>query len=603
MTTAPTRTRGRVRAPELTGSGGWIGTGGRALTLADLRGRIVVLDFWTFCCVNCLHVLDELRPLEQRFADVLDVIGVHSPKFAHEADHDALVAAVERYEVHHPVLDDPELTTWSQYAVRAWPTLCVVDPEGYLVHVASGEGHGEGLARLVEQLVEEHTEKGTLRRRGAAYVPPPQPVSELRFPGKVALLPDGTLLVSDTAHHSVVQLAADGEQVLRRYGTGERGLVDGPRPQFAEPQGVAVLANGDVLVADTANHAVRRLDLATGEAVTVAGTGRVWRPGAPVAGPAREVDLSTPWDLAEHDGEVVLAMAGTHQLWALTPHGQVRVLAGTTGEGLRDGDASRAYLAQPSGLVSDGERLWFADAETSALRWYRGTQDGQGEVGTAVGSGLFDFGHVDGPAAQALLQHPLGVALLPDGSVAVCDTYNGAVRRYDPVTGEVTTLATGVAEPSGAVVVDGELVVVASAAHRLERPVAPGAMARVSGPARSTSRPVTDLAPGPVQLTVGFEPPPGQHLDERDGPATRLVVTASPPELLVEGGGPGTGLARRVVLTGTQGVLHVAATAASCDEGVEHPACHITQQDWGIPVRLVDGAPGRLDLVLRGPAG
>ncbi|TAL26002.1 MAG: redoxin domain-containing protein [Frankiales bacterium] len=588
----------RVRAPELTGAGGWIGTGGKSLSISDFRGRVLVLDFWTFCCVNCLHVLDELRPLEQRFADVLDVVGVHSPKFAHEADHDALVAAVERYEVHHPVLDDPELTTWSQYAVRAWPTLCVVDPEGYLVHVASGEGHGEGLARLVEQLVAEHEAKGTLRRRGAAYVPPPPARTELRFPGKVALLPDGTLLVSDTAHHSVVRLAADGETVLRRHGTGRRGLRDGTEPEFAEPQGVLVTKAGEVLVADTANHVVRRLDLVSGEATTVAGTGRVWRPGTATSGPAREVDLSTPWDLAEHDGEVVLAMAGTHQLWALS-EGQVRVLAGTTGEGLRDGDALSAHLAQPSGLVSDGDRLWFVDAETSALRWYRA-----GEVGTAVGTGLFDFGHRDGPAAGALLQHPLGVALLPDGSLAICDTYNNAVRRYDPSTGQVSTLATDVAEPSGAVVVDGELVVVASAAHRLERPVAPGVMARIDGPAQQTRRPATDVAPGPVSLRVVFEPPPGQHLDEREGPATRLVVTASPPELLLSGGGAATGLSRGLVLAGgiAEGVLHVAATAASCDEGVEHPACHLTQQDWGIPVRLVPGAAATLDLVLRGPA-
>ena len=609
MTTV--RRQARVRAPELVGAGGWIGTAGRQLRLADLRGRVVVLDFWTFCCVNCLHVLDELRPLEERFADVLDVIGVHSPKFAHEADHDALVAAVERYEVHHPVLDDPELTTWSQYAVRAWPTLCVIDPEGYLVHVASGEGHGEALTRLVEQLVDEHEAKGTLRRRGAAYVPPPPAATPLRFPGKVALLPDGTLLVTDTAHHQVVRLAPDGETELARYGTGERGLVDGDAPRFAEPQGVAVLCTGDVLVADTANHVVRRLDLERGTATTVAGTGEVWRPGRPSSGPAREVALSTPWDLAEHDGEVVLAMAGTHQLWALRPGpdgdldrgATVRVLAGTTGEGLRDGDATRAYLAQPSGLVSDGERLWFADAETSALRWYRATADGTGEVGTVVGSGLFDFGHVDGAAGEALFQHPLGVALLPDGSVAVCDTYNGALRRYDPATDQVSTLATGVAEPSGAVVVDGELVVVASAAHRLERPVAPGAMAQVRGAARSTQRPVTDLAAGEVLIDVVFEPAPGQHLDERDGPATRLVVSASPPELLVEGAGSGSGLRRRLVLAGAGGVLHVAASAASCDEGVEHPACHITQQDWGIPVRLVGGASDRLGLVLRGPAG
>ena len=604
MTTV--RRQARVRAPELTGAGGWIGTGGRDLRLADLRGRIVVLDFWTFCCVNCLHVLDELRPLEERFADVLDVVGVHSPKFAHEADHDALLAAVERYDVRHPVLDDPGLTTWSQYAVRAWPTLCVVDQEGYLVHVASGEGHAEGLARLVEDLVVEHEAKGTLRRRGTAYVPVPPPLSPLRFPGKVALHPDGTLLVTDTAHHQLVRLAADGEQVLDRWGTGSRGLQDGPAPSFAEPQGVLVLPSGAVLVADTANHVVRQLDLETGVATTVAGTGRLWRPGDRTTGPALEVSLSTPWDLAEHDGEVVLAMAGTHQLWALrgvgTASAEVRVLAGTTGEGLRDGDATRAYLAQPSGLVSDGERLWFVDAETSALRWYRRTGDGSGEVGTAVGAGLFDFGHVDGPAGQALLQHPLGVALLPDGSLAVCDTYNGAVRRYDPVDDTVSTLATGVAEPSGAVVVDGALVVVASAAHRLERPVAPGALAPVQGAVRSTPRPVTGLAAGAVDLEVVFVPPPGQHLDERDGPATRLVVTASPPELLVDGGGAATGLRRRLVLAGTSGVLHVSATAASCDDGVEHPACHLSQQDWGIPVQLAPDGRARLELVLRGPA-
>jgi len=607
----PPRRQARVRAPELVGAGGWIGTGGRSYGIADFRGRILVLDFWTFCCVNCLHVLDELRPLEARFADVLDVVGVHSPKFAHEADHGALVAAVERYEVHHPVLDDPELTTWSQYAVRAWPTLCVVDPEGYLVHVASGEGHGQGLGRLLEELVAEHDAKGTLRRRGVAYVPPPTTETSLRFPGKVALLPDGTLLVSDTAHHQVVRLAADAETELARYGTGERGLLDGAQPRFAEPQGVCVLLSGEVLVADTANHVVRRLDLLSGGAVTVAGTGELWRPGQPTCGPALEVAMSTPWDLAEYEGEVVLAMAGTHQLWALSlaadGSGTVRVLAGTTGEGLRDGDATTAYLAQPSGLAAGSDRLWFVDAETSALRWYRSTGPGTAEIGTAVGAGLFDFGHRDGPAAEALLQHPLGVAVLPDGSVAVCDTYNGAIRRYDPATGELSTIATDVAEPSGAVVVDGELVVVASGAHRLERPVSPGSMGRVRGPARHTRRPVSDVAPGPVTLTVVFEPPPGQHLDEREGPATRLVVSASPPELLVSGGGSGPGLARVLVLDGTQGVLHVAATAASCDDAaadgaVAHPACHLTQQDWGIPVRLVQGAVDAVELVLRGPA-
>ncbi|HEU0104209.1 MAG TPA: NHL domain-containing thioredoxin family protein [Mycobacteriales bacterium] len=585
----------RIRAPELVGGGGWIGAD-RSLRLRDLRGRFVLLDFWTSCCVNCLHVLDELRPLEQRFADVLVVLGVHSPKFAHEADHAALVDAVERYEVRHPVLDDPDLATWSQYAVRAWPTLVLIDPEGYIVHTASGEGHGEGLGRLLAQLVDEHDAKGTLRRGGPPYAPAPVATTALRFPGKVAALPDGTLLVSDTAHHSLVVLDADLRTELARIGTGERGLLDGTAPRFAEPQGVCVLADGTVLVADSANHVLRQVDLARGSVTTVAGTGAVRRPGEPVAGAGRDVALSTPWDLCAYDGRVVVAMAGTHQLWEYDPGARtVRVLAGTTGEGLRDGDAGRAYLAQPSGLAAGLDRLWFVDAETSALRWYR-----DGQVGTAVGTGLFDFGHRDGPAAQALLQHPLGVCVLPDGSVAVLDTYNGAVRRYDPATDEVSTLAAGVPEPSGAVVVGDELVVVASAGHRLQ-PVGLTAAGLVAGAAQSTRRPVTALAPGPVALDVVFTPPPGQRLDERDGPATRLVVTASPPELLVDGAGAGTGLQRSLVLAGSgEGVLHVAATAASCDTDSEHPACRISQQDWGIPVTLSGGAPAELRLVLRG---
>ncbi|MCW2667638.1 MAG: alkyl hydroperoxide reductase / thiol specific antioxidant / Mal allergen [Frankiales bacterium] len=598
VTTA--KRQARVRAPQLHGAGGWINTGGRSYGIEDFRGRVLLLDFWTFCCVNCLHVLDELRPLEERFADVLVVVGVHSPKFAHEAEHDAVLAAVERYEVHHPVLDDPELATWSQYAVRAWPTLCVVDPEGYLVHVASGEGHAEGLTRVIENLVEVHAERGTLRRGSGPYVAPPPADTALRFPGKVLLLPDGDLLVTDTAHHSIVRLAPDGETVLQRYGTGERGLLDGPAPRFAEPQGLCLLDDGTVLVADTANHCLRTLDLATGSVATVAGTGQQWRPGDATCGPAREVRLSTPWDVCGYEGRVVVAMAGTHQLWTYDGS-SVSVLAGTTGEGLRDGAAQQAYLAQPSGLAAGADRLWFADAETSALRWYR-----DGQIGTAVGTGLFDFGHRDGPAGSpdqpALLQHPLGVAVLPDGSVAVCDTYNDAIRRYDPLTGEVTTLATDVREPSGAVVVDGDLVVVASAAHRLERPVAPGAMRRVQGAAQRTQRPATAVLPGAVELEVVFEPPAGQHLDERYGPATRLVVSASPEGLLLSGGGASTGLTRSLVLADgiADGVLHVAATAASCDDVGEHPACHLTQQDWGIPVRMTaDGAP-RLGLVLRG---
>jgi thiol-disulfide isomerase/thioredoxin len=562
------------------------------MSLADFRGSFLLLDFWTFCCVNCLHVLDELRPLEERFADVLTVVGVHSPKFEHERDHDALVAAVERYDVHHPVLDDPDLETWRQYAVRAWPTLVLVDPESYVVHVSSGEGHVDGIAKLLEQLVAEHDAKGTLHRGDGPYVPPTPRAGVLAFPGKSLLLEDGRLLVSDSAHHSVVLL--DGDQVVRRFGTGERGRSDGSSPSFAEPQGICLLPDGMVLVADTANHLLRTLDLDSGIVMTVAGTGQVWRPGDPSAGPALEVNLSTPWDVALWDGEVVIAMAGTHQLWALR-NGHLRVLAGTTGEGLRDGDALQAYLAQPSGLDAGIDRLWFADAETSALRYLK-----DGQVGTAIGAGLFDFGHRDGPAANAALQHPLGVTALPDGSVAISDTYNNAVRRYDPATETVSTLFTGLAEPSDAVV-DGEhLLVVESAGHRITRVRLPEVALVIAGDRQHTQRPTTDLNPGVVRLEVVFVPPPGQKLDDSFGPSTRVTISASPTGLLLSGAGQGSALHRALQLVEGEGVLHVAASVATCDAASEHAACHISQQDWGIPVRVVAGGVDELRLMLNG---
>src|SRR6476661_8364857 len=189
----------KVRAPELRGRG-WLNTGGKSLSIKDFRGRILILDFWTFCCINCLHVLDELRPLEEKYADVLDIVGVHSPKFEHERDPVALAAAVERYGVAHPVLDDPDLVTWDQYAAKAWPTLSVVDPEGYVVASMAGEGHAEGLARLLDELVAIHSARGTLNRGDGSYVPPPAVETALRFPAKAVVRPTGALLVADSAH-------------------------------------------------------------------------------------------------------------------------------------------------------------------------------------------------------------------------------------------------------------------------------------------------------------------------------------------------------------------------------------------------------------------
>jgi thiol-disulfide isomerase/thioredoxin len=563
----------RVRAPELRGRG-WLNTGGKELTLADLRGKIVLLDFWTFCCINCLHVLDELRPLEEKYGDALVVIGVHSPKFEHERDPRALAAAVERYGVHHPVVDDGDMRLWQQYAAKAWPTLAVIDPTGYLVASMAGEGHAEGLSRLLDELIAKHEADGTLHRGDGPYVHPAAADTLLRFPGKAIELPSGNLLVSDSARHSLAEIAPDGETPVRRFGGGERG-----KP-FNEPQGllllpaeVAAAVGYDVVVADTVNHQLRGLRLETGEITLVAGSGKPWR-SATIESDAEKADLSSPWDLAWFDGRVIIAMAGIHQLWWFDPMRRVvGVYAGTTVESLRDGPIPDVWMAQPSGLSVGGDRLWIADSETSALRYIE-----EGVLHTAVGQGLFDFGHVDGPAKEALLQHPLGVAALPDGSVLVADTYNGAVRRYDPSTDTVSTVDSGLAEPSDIVVTaGGDVIVVESAAHRLTRL-----------PLRRT----VDVGAGEVTVTVAFTPPAGETLDDRYGPATSLAITG-----LAGGPSQGPELTRRIRV-GTESRLRASAYAASCAEHAEHPACHLARRDWDL--RVVPGGPTSVELVLDG---
>lgn len=630
--TTPSPRLPRVRASELVGRG-WLNTGGADVTLADLRGKIVVLDFWTFCCVNCLHVLDELRELEEAHCDEVVIVGVHSPKFVHEADPVALAAAVDRYEVRHPVLDDPDLVTWSAYTARAWPTLVVIDPEGYVVAHMAGEGHASTLEILVRELVEEHTAKGTLHRGSGPYVPAEPTPGTLRFPAAVIALGSGNLLVADAGHHSLAELAADGETLVRRIGSGERGMADGgpDAAAFSEPNGLCLVPEGlreqvgyDVLVADTVNHALRGVRLADGHVTTVAGTGEQLMVGgaenvvpesaAPDATPALRHRLTSPWDVvwSERLGAFLVAMAGNHSLWTFDPvAGTVEQIAGTQNEGLLDGPLAQAWFAQPSGLsVAPDGSVWLADAETSALRRVDVADDRSATITSLVGQGLFDFGHRDGPAGQALLQHPLGVAALPDGSVLVTDTYNGALRRYDPATDEVTTLVGDLAEPSDALVqVDGDevhVVVVESTAHRLTRVALPASLAGqvLDSGAHRTQRPVTEVPPGEIRLDVIFTPATGQKYDDRFGPSTQLTVSSTPPELLLDGAGRNLPLVRTLRINPeiAEGVLHVTAQAASCDDdpAVEYPACHLAQQDWGVPVRVVAGTPEVLTLPLRG---
>ena len=609
------------KAPELIGDT-WFGTTNPRLGIADFNGRFLLLDFWTLCCVNCHHVLAELRPVEEKFKDVLTVVGVHSPKFEYEKLPESVAAAIDRHEIHHPVLNDPNMTTWQSYGVRAWPTLVLVDPKGEIIATYSGEGHAHAIEALLEKLVPDYEAAGDLVRGAGLYKAPAPSSLALKQPGKIVSVPaayrdllnGAELLVSNSGAHNLVGLTVSNllEPVIT-IGKSVRGSSDGDfaSASFAEPYGALFLdgelaaeVGAHLLVADTANHLIRAVNLETKTVSTIAGTGAQWMQADATTGPALEINISTPWDIEMLDGQLLIAMAGEHRIWKYDLKAKtLGIFAGTTNEGLVDGALADAWFAQPSALaiskLSPG-KIWIIDAETSALRSAEG-----GKISSQIGKGLFDFGHVDGPADQALLQHPLGVIELPDGNLLIADTYNRAIRKYSPTTNSVSTIARDLSEPSDLELVetsDGpKIAVVEAAANRITLlPIEAGAL--VQGDAMRTARPALAVLPGELSIDVTFSAPPGQKLDDRYGPSTYLVVSSTPKELLLEGAGNSAELTRKIVLNPaiSEGVLHVAAKGASCDESEEGAQCHIHQQDWGIPIKVSATGTSTVELVLSG---
>ena len=618
-----------TKAPELIGDT-WFGTTNPRLGIKDFRGRFLLLDFWTLCCVNCHHVLAELRAVEKEFHDVLTVVGVHSPKFEHEKLPDSVAAAIARHDIEHPVLNDPNMATWKSYGVRAWPTLVLVDPRGDIITTYSGEGHAHAISALLTELIPKYEASADLVR-GEGFYQATEPDessaanSLLKQPGKVTVIPEeyrkffsasenADLLVSNSGGHDLVALSsANLNEALVRIGSGNRGTADGnfETAQFGEPYGV-VFADAElakktgvhVFIADTANHLIRGLNLETKQVTTVAGTGSQWMQKDETNGPALEINISTPWDIELFNGQLLIAMAGEHRIWNYNFDSKtLGIFAGTTNEGLVDGPASDAWFAQPSALVASKAtpgRLWIIDAETSALRYW---QDNQ--VTSVIGKGLFDFGHLDGPAQDALLQHPLGLTELPDGTLLIADAYNRAVRKYNPGTNQVSTVARDLSEPSDVQLIstsDGpKLAAVETAANQIVLlPIE--AEALVQGKAMRTVRAALEVKPGAALIDVTFSAPPGQKLDERYGPSTFLVVSSTPKELLLEGAGNSAELTRKIILNEniTEGILHVAAKGASCDENEDGAQCHIHQQDWGIPIKISATGVSTVELVLSG---
>ena len=423
-------------APEFPENLEWLNVA-RPLTLADLRGRVVILDFWTYGCINCLHVAEELRTLEERFGPRLLIIGVHSPKFDNERNLETLRHMVVRLDRRHPVINDADKLLMFSYRARAWPTLVLIDPLGGVVGSVAGEGHTRLLTGEIQQLLERYADVLDSKPLPLDLEQDRLADSLLAAPGKVTAS-GKRVAISDTLHNRILVARADGE-ILWTIGDGQRGLRDGDfgDARFSSPQGLFLSADR-LFVADTGNHAVRLVNLANRKVSTLAGSGRI---GHTVSreSDARKAELRSPWDLVLDSDQLYIAMAGTHQIWRLNlDTGEIAPWAGSGREGIKDGPLQQATFSQPSGLALAGHHLYVADAEASAVR---AIDLEHGQVHTLAGKGLFDFGDQDGSFEHALLQHVSGIAAGSDGTLFVADTYNHKLKSLDLETGRVTTLA------------------------------------------------------------------------------------------------------------------------------------------------------------------
>ncbi|MDE1867129.1 MAG: redoxin domain-containing protein [Thaumarchaeota archaeon] len=423
-------------APEFPLGFDWINST-EPLSLEKLRGHVVVLDFWTYCCINCMHTLPILSQLERKYEKRPVVfIGVHSAKFFNEQDRKNIEQAVKRYEISHPVLVDKQMTIWQKYDVSGWPTIVIIDPNGIVVYKQSGEGQKEVIEDTIDVLLEKYGKNGGLAKEPIKITHHiSQDKAVLSYPGKISIS-NNKIAISDSNHNRIIITDMTGK-IEHIVGNGKTGLVDGSfvKTSFFRPQGV-VWKDDLIFVADTENHAIRKIDLIARNVVTVAGTGKQ---GSWVSsgGKGKETSLSSPWDVAVRDNLIFIAMAGNHQIWTYDiKTGMVLPFAGNGHENIIDGNRMQAQLAQPSGLSIHDNSLYFADSETSSIRKI----DLQsGHVRTIVGRGLFAFGYKDGHLDEALLQHPLGLCAISN-QIFVADTYNSALRVIDLKNEKMSTL-------------------------------------------------------------------------------------------------------------------------------------------------------------------
>ena len=619
----------RVRAPEITGGRGWLNTD-KPLTLSALKGKVVLLDFWTYGCINCIHVIPDLKKLEAKYPNQLVVIGVHSAKFDNEKETENIRRIIMRYEIEHPVYNDADFRVWRSYAVRAWPTQVLIDPAGYLIGAISGEGNYDVIDKAIAKSVAEFRKRGELNEEPLRLSLERAKVGDLplAFPGKVvADAQSDRLFIADSNHNRIVIAKLDGT-VLETIGNGKQGRTDGTYDQatFFRPQGMA-LDGKTLYIADTENHIVRRVNLEKRTVQTVAGTGLQTHDYFK-SGPALTISLSSPWDLTLAGRTLYIAMAGPHQIWKLDLDKQeVSTFAGSGREARIDGPVLEAGFAQPSGISNNGRSLFIADSESNIIREI---DLANLEVKTLVGGDLFEFGDEDGRGDDVRLQHPLGILVAGD-KVLIADTYNHRIKELDPQRRSVQNLfgtgkpgqADGPSpsfyEPAGLALANGRLYVADTNNHAirvvdlrtktistlnlkgLEPPTSSGMFdAGESGPASEEMKlPSRQLRHNSeVNAVVNVELPVGYHLNPAAPQRYRVSVEGG-QHIALAGNEAANTIARSVkdlklplsVALKTKDVgkadLRVQLTVFYCRED-NTGTCHIKTLVWRVPIEVID---------------
>ncbi len=471
---------GNITAPDFPAGAEWLNTD-HPVTLKELRGKLVLLDFWTYCCINCMHIIPDLKKLEEKYSKELVVIGVHSAKFLTERGTDNIRNAILRYEIEHPVINDKDFEVWNSYTAKAWPTLVLIDPRGKIIKMETGEGVFDKFDPVISSAISEYDAEGVkLNREPISFTLEKNktPKSLLSYPGKIAADEKSSrLFVTDSDNNRILILktnnAGDGVQVEDVIGTGVKGKKDGSytEAEFFHPQGVA-FHNNKLYIADTENHLIREIDLSTKHVKTIAGLGFQSKDFGIISGKADETALNSPWDLIYLNDALYIAMAGPHQLWKLNlKDNSIHTFAGSGRENIHDDILLESALAQPSGITTNGNKLFFADSEVSAVR--SADLDENGKIITIVGQGLFEFGDIDGKGNKVRLQHPLGIVYnSSDNLLYIADTYNNKIKTINPVTRESLTYAgTGLEgtrsgtseaqfnEPGGLTIMNGKLYI------------------------------------------------------------------------------------------------------------------------------------------------